>query len=533
VVRADGTEPKRLAQGRGLFWSADSSKIYYRSEGELYSISVEEEGAQPERVVNLPSSSPSVSPDGTKRASVRKGRLEIVEAGTASPIAQWTGPLRIYGGKWSPRGDEFGLTGPRNPEERTGLWIYDLDKKQALKVFSGHIIEANWAADGAALAFCLGPPFYELWSVDLDPNVSTLESLGPGRTLEQHYQEMVGLHTNRITAAEDAESYLHRAMYHHYLDDKASVLADMRKYVDLCYPSEDADSRNGWLQDLIAGLCKSTPVNLGSPVNSAEAEGPGSMSGDGLRLYLHSERSGGFGKKDLYVTRRTSTGDSWGTPENLGDPINSKYNDFEPEIFDDGLTLLFVSDRPGGFGKDDIWVAKRASPDAPWKPAENLGSTINGPGLDMDPSMTADGLTLYFSSDRASGTNGCDIWVARRGSTDDLWGEPENLGMPVNSALWDACPHIAPDGLSLFFISLRLGGLGQTDLYVTTRPTVNDPWGPAVNLGPNINTHYGDSYPKISHDGQLFLFAADRSDGIGQHDIWQVALSTTPAGSPR
>jgi hypothetical protein len=151
----------------------------------------------------------------------------------------------------------------------------------------------------------------------------------------------------------------------------------------------------------------------------------------------------------------------------------------------------------------------------------------------MDPSLTTDGLTLYFSSDRPGGMGSCDIWVTMRRSLDDPWSEPENLGLPVNDSLWDACPDISADGLSLFFLSVRWGGLGQTDLYVTTRPTVNDPWGPAVNLGPNVNTHYGDYYPKISFDKRVFMFAADRSEGIGQSDVWQVALGNTPAGSVR
>jgi len=73
--------------------------------------------------------------------------------------------------------------------------------------------------------------------------------------------------------------------------------------------------------------------------------------------------------------------------------------------------------------------------------------------------------------------------------------------------------------LALFFISLRWGGLGQADIYVTTRPTTHDPWGPAVNLGPNINTHKVEEYPMISLDGTVFMFALNKFEGMGQLDL--------------
>ncbi|MGB2863262.1 MAG: protein kinase, partial [Sedimentisphaerales bacterium] len=193
IIHKDGTEPKRLARGGGPSWSQDSKHVYYRSDGMFYRISIEDIEAQLQPILAFSGKS-LMSPDKKKMAYVKNGWLKIVDAVSQSLIAQWTGPLRIWGGNWSPKGNQFSLAGFRNPEEKTGLWIYDLDKKQALKVLSGHIINASWAPDETALAFCLGPPFYEIWSADLDPNISTIESLGPGRTLQQHYQEMVALY---------------------------------------------------------------------------------------------------------------------------------------------------------------------------------------------------------------------------------------------------------------------------------------------------------------------------------------------------
>jgi hypothetical protein len=148
----------------------------------------------------------------------------------------------------------------------------------------------------------------------------------------------------------------------------------------------------------------------------------------------------------------------------------------------------------------------------------------------MDPSTTADGLNVYFSSRRAD-MDSCDIWVSKRATTDDPWEEPAKLGAPVNSHLFESCPDVSADGLALFFMCMRWGGLGQFDIFVTTRPTIHDPWGPAVNLGPNINTHNVEEYPKISPDGRLFMFVPNQLEGIGQLDIWQVEMPAMPAGS--
>ncbi len=527
IIRADGTEPRRLGRGWGPSWSQDSKQVCYRSDGVFYTFSIEDEEAQPQP--NYPMTQGSPSPNHKKIADVKHGCLTILDPTAQAPLAQWTGPLRIWGGNWSPDSNEFSLGGFRNPEERTGLWIYDLNTQEALKVLSGHIINATWALDRTALTFCLGPPFYEVWGVDLDPNLSTVESLGPGRTRAQHYQEMVDLYTGRIEADPgDVDSYVHRSTYYHYLHEKGKALADIQTYVDISYPENAANSRNTWLKHLLTELYQKPPANPGPPVNGPAWDCPGSLSADGLKLYFHSWRTGGFGARDLYIAQRAGKNDPWGEPENLGDDINTDANDYEADISEDELTLLFVSDRPGGSGRDDIWMTKRVSIDDPWGPPVNLGPTINSSASDMDPSTTADGLTLYFSSRRTGGMGTCNIWVSNRATSDDPWGKPVSLGEPVNSSGFNSCPDVSADGLALFFLSMRWGGLGQADLFVSTRPSIHEPWGPAVNLGPNINTHQVEEYPKISLDGTVFMFVPNRLEGIGllDLDIWQVDIGS-------
>ena len=118
----------------------------------------------------------------------------------------------------------------------------------------------------------------------------------------------------------------------------------------------------------------------------------------------------------------------------------------------------------------------------------NLGPNINSSSVEADPSISADGLELFFESRRPGG-HGADIYVSRRASKDDPWGPCMNIGAPVNTAYDDQSPSISADGLTLFFSAYnRPGGYGSDDLWVTTRASISDPWGPPVNLGATVNT---------------------------------------------
>lgn len=269
------------------------------------------------------------------------------------------------------------------------------------------------------------------------------------------------------------------------------------------------------------------PTNLGPTVNSSYDDASPDISADGLSLFFQSDRPGGSGEWDLWVARRETKDDDWGTPVNLGLTVNSSTSDQTPHISGDSLSLYFFSIRPGGSGWADLWVTTRATTSDDWGNAVNLGPTVNSATLDSDPSISADGLVLYFCSDRPGGSGGADLWVVTRLTIDDDWGAPVNLGPIINTQFVDTQPRISTDGLALFFASDRPGGYGSWDLYVTTRLTVSDPWGTSVNLGPMVNTAYGDSAPGISPDG-LSLYFSDyplpRPGGHGDLDIWQVSI---------
>ncbi len=267
-----------------------------------------------------------------------------------------------------------------------------------------------------------------------------------------------------------------------------------------------------------------TVTNLGPVVNSSAFDGGLIISADGLELYFTSNRPGGSGNFDIWVATRETIQDPWSEPVNLGPTVNSSYWDCNNGISADGLSLYIFSNRPGGSGALDIWVTTRSSISEPWGEPVNLGPTVNSSADDGGPYISADGLSLFFESNRSGGYGGNDIYVSTRATIDDDWEQPVNLGPTVNSSVWDWFPSLSADGLSLFFTSVRSGGSGGDDIWVATRETTDDPWGEPVNLGPAVNSSAAETCPNISADGSILSFHSNRPGGSGDVDMWQVKI---------
>ena len=279
------------------------------------------------------------------------------------------------------------------------------------------------------------------------------------------------------------------------------------------------------------------PTLFDEPVNSPGIEYFDCISADGLEVYIEKPVSGGITASDwdLYVSTRESINDQWSVPANLGHTINSSgVIDSYACLSSDGLELYFSGYRPGGYGGQDIWVTKRPYRGADWGTPVNLGGPINTSYKDWLPWITRNGLELYFSSERPGGYGGSDIWVARRTATNTEWQEPVNLGPVVNSTISDCYQCISPDGLLLFFsdydnpsLGFRSGGYGLSDMWMTRRRSTADPWEEPVNLGPDMNTSGYDSQPRISPDGSVLYFTSSRPESrtVSQNaDIWQVPI---------
>jgi hypothetical protein len=261
-------------------------------------------------------------------------------------------------------------------------------------------------------------------------------------------------------------------------------------------------------------------------VNSSSHDFQPSLSADGLSLFFTSTRPGGLGGRDIWVTTRQMTEDDWGEPVNLGSPVNSTAWE-GGSISYDGLSLYMGSTRSRGSNANaDLWVTTRDTIHNEWVTPMNLGSTVNSSVDQCYPSISADELELYFSSNRGGGVGGYDIWVTKRATIHDPWGTPENLGSMVNSSSQEADPSISADGRMLFFASDRSGGYGSAtdDIWMTRRATTDDSWGEPVNLGPIINSSGWEDYPKVSADSSTLFFVPSLSDRWNRGDIWQAPI---------
>ncbi len=208
-------------------------------------------------------------------------------------------------------------------------------------------------------------------------------------------------------------------------------------------------------------------VNLGPPVNTPLNEGAQQLAPDGRTLYYTiCHASDGFGSCDLYVSRLGPEG--WSEPANLGPNVNTAGWESQPCPSADGSALYFTSNRPGGFGARDLWVTRRA-PDGGWSVPENLGDSINTPGAEQAPFLHPDGATLYFTSDRHGSLGGSDLFLARL-APDGRWRRPENLGYPINTPANEGSLIVAADGRDAYYASDRADSRGGLDLYRFTLP---------------------------------------------------------------
>ncbi|MCC3157106.1 OmpA family protein [Hymenobacter sp. 15J16-1T3B] len=183
------------------------------------------------------------------------------------------------------------------------------------------------------------------------------------------------------------------------------------------------------------------PQLISSAINSQFNEGAGSISGDGKTLVFAScDRPGAVGNCDLYISRRT--GNSWSKPRNLGRNVNSVAWDSQPTLSADGRTLYFTSDRRGGVGLEDIYVTTLQE-DGTWSIARNVGAPVNTTGKDMAPFIHASGSTLYYVSDGMVGMGGLDVYKANLSG--GKFGNPENLGYPLNTFENEASLFISSD----------------------------------------------------------------------------------------
>jgi len=223
------------------------------------------------------------------------------------------------------------------------------------------------------------------------------------------------------------------------------------------------DNFGEYLDDIYYTIFKDNkwqkPKKIGSKINTTASDIMGCLSPSGTELYFFREVRSTY---DIFVSKMNKR-KKWLAPEKLGPEINTKDNEVYPFITADGNTMLFSSDRPGGYGGYDIYMSEKRS-NGEWGPPINLGSDVNSDKDEVCPVLLPDG-TLYFSSDGQGTMGGFDIFMTTI-SDDGLWTKPENMGYPLNTAFDDLNFTITtPDGKKGYYSSAKSGGYGESDIY--------------------------------------------------------------------
>jgi Tol biopolymer transport system component len=269
------------------------------------------------------------------------------------------------------------------------------------------------------------------------------------------------------------------------------------------------------------------PTNLGTNVNSSSCDDGLNISSDGLSIIFSSDRPN-MSTWDLYMATRETIEEDWGPAVRLGSSLYVPFSDSYPSLSADGLELFYTAPywQAGWtqFGGADLWVSKRSTVSNEWSAPINLGELVNTSFHDTEPSISADGLELYFSSDRPGGYGEWNIWVTKRQTRNDSWKEPVNLGPTINSGT-EGTPNISTDGLVLLFGSGRTGGYGKGDIWLSRRKSKKDPWQEPVNLGSPVNDSGGQWGPCISPDGfTLYFTDSNKQPKYGCYDLWQAPI---------
>ncbi|MCE7059758.1 OmpA family protein [Dyadobacter sp. CY343] len=210
--------------------------------------------------------------------------------------------------------------------------------------------------------------------------------------------------------------------------------------------------------------------------------------------------------ENIYISRRSK--DSWDTPEEISPAINTINNEGTCSVSADGRTLVFTAcNRPDGYGSCDLYISQKEGSD--WSAPVNLGQQVNTRDWESQPSLSADGHTLYFASERKDGQGKRDIWVSVLDEKRQ-WGAPKNLGPAINTSDDENAPFIHANGRTLFYASNGLPGMGGFDIFVSQK--IDTVWSAAKNLGYPINTASEQVGLFIASDGRTAYYTDDTSD---------------------
>jgi outer membrane protein OmpA-like peptidoglycan-associated protein len=316
--------------------------------------------------------------------------------------------------------------------------------------------------------------------------VIRLEKVGRDKDKRAEIEEKIKICQKHIKECQYGENYLNapvdaqienvgKVINSHFADYAPVISADESIMV---FTSRRDDSTGGCKDDADGQPCEdiyisfqkegvwTAPRNVGSPVNSKRHDACIALSPDGKELFVYRDDSRGTG--DIYFSK-SEDGLKWSSVEEFK-AVNSPEHETSISITADYKTVYFASNREGGLGGLDIWKCTKDEK-GKWSKPENLGNEINTPYDDDAPFIMPDGKTLYFSSKGHTSMGSYDIFKTEiKGG---LWGKPENLGYPINSADSDVFFVISANGRHGYYASPKEGGQGDEDIYVVIMPQHN------------------------------------------------------------
>ena len=305
--------------------------------------------------------------------------------------------------------------------------------------------------------------------------------------------------------------YYRLANVEHSLGDYSDALQHIRKYLTSKNISEKYLKKANSLKkscEFSIGAIRSpvsfNPMNLGDSINSDADEYLPALSADGSTLiFTRSKKVAGFRNEDFYLSYHNT--DNWQLAENLGTPINTDQNEGAQCITADGKTLYFTAcSRNDSYGRCDIYQSNFVN--HKWTSPKNLGAQINTENWESQPAISADGRQLFFVSNRSGGIGGKDIWVAYK-NNDGSWTKAKNLGKDINTSKDDISPFLHWDNQTLYFASKGYVGMGGFDIFLSRLDETGD-WGTVKNIGYPINSPSDENSLIVAKDGRTAYFAS-------------------------
>ncbi len=317
-----------------------------------------------------------------------------------------------------------------------------------------------------------------------------------------------------------------------YQNKKGKVKKKYQKYIDEL-DLEIQMCRNGL--ELSKNPLKVTIKSIGDNINTEYPEYGPVVSADETILIFTSERPNTTGghidkvdksySEDIYISYKKDDG-SWTDPEHMGDSVNTDGEDASVALSPDGQKLLIyrlfkhdIMHHSSG----DLFVCEKMGDH--WHSPVRLPDVISSAKYwEPSGSFSADGKTLFFTSDRREGSEGgTDIWCSQM-DENGVWGEPKNLGSRINTKFDEDSPYIHPDGKTLYFCSNGHNTIGGYDIFVSRYDDENKEWGKPENIGYPINTAHDDIHFAVSVDGKGVYFSSIRPEGKGDKDIYYAEI---------